>query len=474
MDTYQSAIFLGWLALSVVTGVVAARRGGNGPRWFLLALVCSPILGLAMVSLLAHDQRSGTYRPASARARVATWILAFTAALFAATFVLNVVAANTGDASEDTLSGAIQFLAGFGVLAVIGSAIAFLVWLSRAIDNLPPTEAEQPGMTPRWSIAWWFIPIANLGMPYEIVRSLRNQLMGESERKHPILLLGWWITFVVGLLLLFVAGSVDGAIPPRTDVSQPLATIGFGLLALAGVLAILVVRGIDRAETRLALRSVGETEAASMPADGPGLQGLRMRSSWVGFLMVTCGFVAVAAGVVLATPASGAPGQTAASLLPHQDAQLERMMPTSVAGEQLVAWSYRGADYFTDVAGLSQADVADARAALAQGGLDLDQMGFAMDGRASTDDDPYFVVAISLGSGQASQVPLGMFIDYADAGVFTPELVGGKRVDVGVTAMFDQTEHLRGLPYVYSAGTVRYIVVTDDPAWAEDALRQLP
>jgi hypothetical protein len=150
------------------------------------------------------------------------------------------------------------------------------------------------------------------------------------------------------------------------------------------------------------------------------------------------------------------------------------MMPTSVAGEQLVAWSYRGADYFTDVAGLSQADVADARAALAQGGLDLDQMGFAMDGRASTDDDPYFVVAISLGSGQASQVPLGMFIDYADAGVFTPELVGGKRVDVGVTAMFDQTEHLRGLPYVYSAGTVRYIVVTDDPAWAEDALRQLP
>ena len=40
--------------------------------------------------------------------------------------------------------------------------------------------------------------------------------------------------------------------------------------------------------------------------------------------------------------------------------------------------------------------------------------------------------------------------------------------------MLDQNEHQRGLPYLYDAGEVRYIIITDSESWATDALRQLP
>jgi hypothetical protein len=40
--------------------------------------------------------------------------------------------------------------------------------------------------------------------------------------------------------------------------------------------------------------------------------------------------------------------------------------------------------------------------------------------------------------------------------------------------MVDQTEHLRGWPHVYDSGTVHFRVVTDEEAWAADAIRQLP
>ncbi len=44
--------------------------------------------------------------------------------------------------------------------------------------------------------------------------------------------------------------------------------------------------------------------------------------------------------------------------------------------------------------------------------------------------------------------------------------VGGKAVLRGILAMIDQTSHARGILYLYNAGDVQFLVVTDDPAWA--------
>jgi hypothetical protein len=47
-------------------------------------------------------------------------------------------------------------------------------------------------------------------------------------------------------------------------------------------------------------------------------------------------------------------------------------------------------------------------------------------------------------------------------------------VYVGNIGMIAQSEHIRGTPYLIDTPDFGLIVVTDDPAWAEDAISQLP
>ena len=118
---------------------------------------------------------------------------------------------------------------------------------------------------------------------------------------------------------------------------------------------------------------------------------------------------------------------------------------------------------------------------LATLGLTVDDVSLAVDGRSGPNDPPFFVNALRIKGLPTDQwrstlgLDPGAFeVDHLTAGTFTKATVGGKVVLRGVLAMIDQTTHARGLPYVYSTGDVQFVVVTDDPAWAADAMRQLP
>ncbi len=37
-----------------------------------------------------------------------------------------------------------------------------------------------------------------------------------------------------------------------------------------------------------------------------------------------------------------------------------------------------------------------------------------------------------------------------------------------------QDEHLRGAPYLYETDAYLFVILTEDPAWAEEALGKLP
>ena len=60
--------------------------------------------------------------------------------------------------------GSLQFLAALTVI------VTFLVWLHRASRNLHLLSGRQMRFTPGWAVGWWFIPFANLVMPYKVVR----------------------------------------------------------------------------------------------------------------------------------------------------------------------------------------------------------------------------------------------------------------------------------------------------------------
>ncbi len=164
-----------------------------------------------------------------------------------------------------TLTAAIQIL-GLGVS--LATAVAYLAWLSRAVDNVPALGGGRPAASPTWAIAWWFIPFANLGMPYEVVRDLRARMRGDPELSHPPLLVAWWFTFILGQV-----GTVAVAQAPTENSAQIGAALAvamgaYALTVCAGILAILVLRDIEAASRARAARvQAGEPMVSGLASD---------------------------------------------------------------------------------------------------------------------------------------------------------------------------------------------------------------
>ena len=158
----------------------------------------------------------------------------------------------------------------FGLLALariavfILTVIAFLVWLHRAYSNLQPLGAMGLEYTPGFAVGGWFIPFANLYVPYKAVKELwqeSNPVIAEptedwQKSGAPGWLAVWWVFWIIGNILSRVSsGLVDNA-KSSGDLALGLKVslvVDF-IIVLAAILALLVVRGIDK---RQEAKSIG-------------------------------------------------------------------------------------------------------------------------------------------------------------------------------------------------------------------------
>lgn len=171
-------------------------------------------------------------------------------------------------------------------LVSLGTALAFLAWLSRSVDNVPPLQGGTPKWSPRWSIGWWFVPIAWFVMPFLVVRDLARHMGGPGTSIETVVT-AWWV--------LFVGSLIGSRVPdlmalPDTDAARSwilVSTVAqLGYLA-AAALAILVVRRLqvaadDRARVLSMVPDEGswpqvsdtEQEAAREPASVSASAGI--------------------------------------------------------------------------------------------------------------------------------------------------------------------------------------------------------
>ena len=162
------------------------------------------------------------------------------------------------------------------------------------------------------------------------------------------------------------------------------------------------------------------------------------------------------------------------SPLPHHAPELEDGLPMEVGGRTLTTWSVAGMDYFEIGTDLSLEETLMVAEELAAEGIDLDEIQLAIAGRSDVEHDPpYFIHALRFGSAPAETLPGGAQGPYPEPGAWRHELIDGRPVRVGTYSMVEQTEHIRGKPYVWDRGNVRFTVTTDDVRWAREALSKL-
>lgn len=68
--------------------------------------------------------------------------------------------------------------------------ITFFRWIYRTNKNLGTLSGEQMVFTPGWSVGWYFIPIANLFKPYQVMKEIWNVSHKNQSTTYP--LIGWW------------------------------------------------------------------------------------------------------------------------------------------------------------------------------------------------------------------------------------------------------------------------------------------
>lgn len=213
------------------------------------------------------DGYGSQFISAHGRAQATVWLLMANVALNLISLLLNfyIVVLLPGTPAEDLLrlgegswievAQGINDLLGF--LVYVATAVAFLMWLYRANKNLRPLGIVRPEFTPGWAVGWFFIPFANLRMPYRAVKEVwvgsdpQLSVPGEESWQQPgsSSLLGWWWAcwLIEGTVNYTVARLSMSA--TTTDAFFNLAKaqiFGDALSMGAAVLAIMVVKGIDR------------------------------------------------------------------------------------------------------------------------------------------------------------------------------------------------------------------------------------
>ena len=174
------------------------------------------------------------------------------------------------------------------------------------------------------------------------------------------------------------------------------------------------------------------------------------------------------------TPLPSSSSRSSCLQVPHEAPEVEQLLPAKIAGKPLTTWSYHGENWLTCLGTGTAADIAAFDAELAAQGLSLKDISVATGGRSDTASDPPYLIHAYMMAGQpGSYWPPTFAVDHPDAAGFRETVIEGKTVLVGDTAAVEQTEHQRGRPYIWNSPTVHYVIITDDEAWAAEALRSL-
>jgi hypothetical protein len=140
--------------------------------------------------------------------------------------------------------------------------IAFLVWIYRAAQRAHDQGRAGLTISPGWCVGWFFVPVAQLFMPFRAMSGLAIA-SDPRERGHaPGYVLAWWLMYL-GSLIVFFVGARSYA--HHGDIGADLgATVLANVLSTGAVLALwATMRFIERGQAYWATQARGASESST-------------------------------------------------------------------------------------------------------------------------------------------------------------------------------------------------------------------
>ena len=156
-----------------------------------------------------------------------------------------------GSVSLSTVTSADHLASHFAtasLLAGLATGVVWIVWMYRARQNVDSPARSNHRLGPGWAIGAWFVPLANLVMPYLVMRGVMEDTEREPERMWHGLLAAWWASFVIRLVVSFVQDAESRATLDGFATYADTEIVGWALLVVSAVLAVLVVRRLSAAQ----------------------------------------------------------------------------------------------------------------------------------------------------------------------------------------------------------------------------------
>lgn len=153
-------------------------------------------------------------------------------------------------------------LFGASTLVFVATGVMWLVFVHRAHTNLDAFGVRDLRFTHGWAVGGFLVPILNLVRPPQIMSELlraSDREGGTTEWKMlptPGIITGWWATYLLGIwvreiTVLTLRG--DGATIDNLRLSDQIIIGTQLLIAIAGVLGVIIIRGVMASQRERAM-----------------------------------------------------------------------------------------------------------------------------------------------------------------------------------------------------------------------------
>lgn len=159
------------------------------------------------------------------------------------------------------------------ILIYLVTVVVFLMWLYRAHENLASfgIQSHQLQYSSGWAVGSFFVPFANLVIPYRAItelwqKSVPNSASMLSALSPPAFFSLWWLFWIISNIAHQIYFRLSLREEVVTDAVEIIGAVAGVLGTVAALLAIKVVREIQRQQVESSKLTPTQPVFATPPA----------------------------------------------------------------------------------------------------------------------------------------------------------------------------------------------------------------